>query len=68
LDVLGKAAKIFDEMQEVDAAPTPQEQAAAAKLQADAQTVEKTWQTIPPDLASLNALLTAAGSEPIQMP
>lgn len=68
LDLLGKVTRLFGNIQQVDAAPTPQQEKAVATLQSDAQSVEKSWQTIPPEVASLNAALSAAGFATIKLP
>ncbi|MGH8095129.1 MAG: WD40/YVTN/BNR-like repeat-containing protein [Chthoniobacterales bacterium] len=68
LDVLNKVRKLFGDLQRVDAAPTPQQEAAVQNLQRDAQTAMERWKTIPPAVATLNAQLAASGIEPIKLP
>jgi hypothetical protein len=45
-DLLGKTAKLFGDIQQVDAAPTPEQMAAAAYLQSEAPKAEAHWQEI----------------------
>jgi hypothetical protein len=52
----------------VDAAPSSQQQAAAAPLQQDARSVAERWRTIPQDVSALNAQLRAAGIDQIKFP
>lgn len=68
LDALSKVKELFDDLQQVDAAPTPQEQAAVAQLQRDAQSVTERWHGIPGDVVMLNAQLVSAGLEKIKFP
>ncbi len=65
LDVLSKIKRLFGELQDVDAAPTPQQQAVIAELQRDARSVEERWRAVPADVAALNRQLEAAGIEPL---
>ena len=66
--VLNKVRKLFNDLQQVDAAPTPQQEAAVQNLQRDAQSAMERWKTIPPAVATLNAQLAASGIEPIKLP
>ena len=68
LDVLSKAEKLFDDLQAVDAVPTPQAQAAVADLQCDARSVAERWRVVPEEVAALNRHLEAAGIEKIRLP
>jgi photosystem II stability/assembly factor-like uncharacterized protein len=68
LDVLSKVANLFGHLQEVDAAPTPQAEAAAINLQRDAKSVIERWGALAPDLAALNSALKTAGLEKIKSP
>jgi hypothetical protein len=68
LDVLSKVANLFGHLQEVDAAPTPQAEAAAINVQRDAKSVVERWRAIPPEVAALNEALAAAGVEKIKTP
>jgi hypothetical protein len=68
LDVLSKVDKLFGDLQEVDAAPTPQAEAATAELQRDAKSIVERWRTIPQEVAALNPTLEAAGLEKIKSP
>jgi photosystem II stability/assembly factor-like uncharacterized protein len=68
LGVLRKVEKLFGDLQDVDAAPTPPQQAAVAALQRDARSVVERWRALPQDVAGLNAQLKAAGFEPIKSP
>ena len=68
LDVLNKVEKLFGELQKVDAAPTPAQQAAMAGLQEGAAAVLERWRAIAPEVAALNAQLASAGLEPIKFP
>jgi hypothetical protein len=68
LDVLSKAGQLFGDLQEVDAAPTSQAEAAAINLQRDAKSVAERWRAIPPEVAALNTALEAAGLDKIKFP
>jgi photosystem II stability/assembly factor-like uncharacterized protein len=68
LDVLSKAANLFGDLQEVDAAPTSQAEAAAVDLQRDAKSVAERWRALAPDVAALNSALETAGLEKIKFP
>ena len=65
LDVLKKVEKLFGDLQEVDAGPTPQQEIALGNLQRDARSVLERWKTIPGEVAAVNTLLEAAGIEKI---
>ena len=67
LDVLSKARKLFGDLQQVDAAPTPQQQTAVTRLQRDTQTALEKWKAISPELNALNTELVTAGQEPIEI-
>jgi hypothetical protein len=47
LDVLSKVKKLFGDLQAVDAAPTPQQEAAVSSLQRDTQSVTEKWRALP---------------------
>jgi photosystem II stability/assembly factor-like uncharacterized protein len=68
LDALQKMRKLFDEIQQVDAAPTPQQQIAISDLAREAQMALEKWKEIPPAISALNVQLTGAGLQPIQFP
>jgi hypothetical protein len=68
LDVLSKVGKLFGDLQEVDAGPTPAIENAAVSIQRDAKLAIERWQTIPTDVTALNAELEAAGVEKIKLP
>jgi hypothetical protein len=68
LDVLGKVKKLFADLQDVDAGPTSQAQAALADLQREAESVIERWRELPQDVAALNSKLEAAGLEKIKFP
>jgi hypothetical protein len=68
LDVLRKVAKLFDDLQQVDAGPTPQQEIACGDLQREARAVVHRWPAIPPEVTALNEKLQAAGVEPIKIP
>jgi len=68
LDILGKVERLFGDLQEVDAGPTSQIEAAAIAAQRDAKSVMERWPTIPQEIASLNSALEAAGLEKITVP
>jgi photosystem II stability/assembly factor-like uncharacterized protein len=68
LDVLSKVGQLFGDLQEVDAAPTPQTEAAAVELQRDAKSVAERWRAIAPEVAALNSALETAGLEKIKFP
>ena len=65
LDALNKVKKLFGDLQQVDAAPTPQQQAAVSDLQRAAPAVIKQWKAMPQEVAALNAQLEAAGLQPL---
>ena len=67
LDALEKARKLFAELQQVDAAPTPVQQAAVENLQLVTPEVAERWRGIPPEVAALNAQLASAGIEEIKL-
>jgi len=68
LDVLSKVGKLFGDLQQVDAAPTPQAETAALELQRDAKSVVERWRAILPEVATLNAALEATGLEKLKFP
>jgi photosystem II stability/assembly factor-like uncharacterized protein len=68
LDVLNKVEKLFGDLQEVDAAPTSQAQAAAVDLQAKARSVMERWPALSTEVAAVNSELEAAGVEKIKVP
>ena len=68
LDVLGKVETLFRAIQEADAAPTSQAEAAATAVQDDARKVRERWGAMPQEVAALNSGLEAAGIEKIKFP
>jgi hypothetical protein len=68
LDILGKVERLFGDLQEVDAGPTSQIEAAAIAARQDAKSVMERWPTIPQEITSLNSALEAAGLEKITVP
>jgi hypothetical protein len=68
LDVLKRVEKLFRDLQEVDAGPTPQQEIALGKLQPDARSVMARWQSVPAEVTALNSQLTGAGTDPIKFP
>ena len=52
-DLLGKTAKLFGDLQQVDAAPTPEQRSAAADLQKNAPGVIARWKEISEEAAPL---------------
>jgi photosystem II stability/assembly factor-like uncharacterized protein len=68
LDVLKKVEKLFGDLQEVDAGPTPQQEIALGNLQREARSVLEQWQALPPEVTALNSQLKSAGVEPIKFP
>ena len=68
LDLLNKVEKLFDDLQEVDAGPTPQQEVALGDLRRDAPSVMERWRSVPPEVAVVNARLRAAGAEPVKSP
>ncbi len=68
LDVLKKVERLFGDLQDVDAGPTPQQEIALGNLQRDARSVLERWQSVPPEVTALNSRLQAAGLEPIKFP
>ena len=67
-DVLTKIEQLFGDLQETDAGPTPQVEAAALAVQRDAKTATERWHAIPAEVETLNAALEAAGIEKIKFP
>ncbi|MGI8430884.1 MAG: WD40/YVTN/BNR-like repeat-containing protein, partial [Chthoniobacterales bacterium] len=67
-DLLSKTAKLFGDLQQVDAAPTPEQTAAATGLQKDAPAIEERWKSIPEEVARLSAELAKTGAAPIKRP
>ena len=68
LDILSKVASLFGDLQEVDAGPTSQAEAAARDLVRDAKLVAERWRDIPQEVTSLNSELDASGIEKIKLP
>ncbi|MFL6589022.1 MAG: WD40/YVTN/BNR-like repeat-containing protein [Chthoniobacterales bacterium] len=68
LYVLSKVERIFGDLQDADAGPTPQAEAAAIALQAESKTVMEQWRGIPAEIASLNSALEAAGVAKVESP
>jgi hypothetical protein len=68
LHVLRKVEKLFGDLQEVDAVPTPQAQTAVADLQRDARSVAERWSAMTEAVAALNRRLEAAGIEKLKFP
>jgi hypothetical protein len=66
LDVLSKVERLFGDLQQVDAAPTPTVEAAAIAIQKDVRTVTEKWNAIPQEVSTLNTALEAAGLEKIK--
>ncbi len=67
-DVLAKVEQLFGDLQEADAGPTPQVEAAALAIQRDAKTAAERWHAIPAEVEGLNTALAAAGIEKIKFP
>jgi hypothetical protein len=68
LDILSKVEKLFADLQEVDAGPTPQLESATLNVQRDAKSVIERWRAIPQDVAAVNSALEASGLEKIKFP
>ncbi|MFL6521292.1 MAG: WD40/YVTN/BNR-like repeat-containing protein [Chthoniobacterales bacterium] len=68
LYVLSKVEKLFGDLQEVDAAPTPVTEGAAIQIQREVESVIERWRTVPQDVAALNSELEASGVEKIKFP
>ncbi|MGI8891496.1 MAG: WD40/YVTN/BNR-like repeat-containing protein [Chthoniobacterales bacterium] len=68
LDVLNKIEKLFSDLQDVDAAPTPAQLRALSDLQSDAKAAMEMWKTIPEQVTALNTQLAATGLETIKIP
>src|SRR4051812_24117095 len=66
LYALSRVERIFGDLQDADAAPTPQTEAAAVALQGETKSVMGQWRSIPTEIASLNAGLEAAGIEKLE--
>ena len=68
LDALSKVIRLFGNLQQVDAAPTPQQEAAVAQVQKDASSAEERWKAIPQEVETLNVTLEAAGVDNLKWP
>jgi len=68
LYVLTKVERLFGDLQEVDATPTPQMETATVAVQAETKAVIDQWRGIPAEVAALNSALEAAAMEKIQFP
>ena len=68
LDALNKVKKLFGDLQEVDAAPTPAQEAAVSDLQQNAREVMARWKVMAQEVATLNSQLAAAGFAQIKLP
>nr|MBA3608760.1 glycoside hydrolase [Chthoniobacterales bacterium] len=68
LDVLAKVVNLYDDLQEVDAGPTAQQEIACGDLQRNARAVLESWPSIPTEVTALNEKLQAAGIESIKFP
>jgi hypothetical protein len=68
LYVLSKVQQVFGDLQDVDAAPTSQTEAAAIDLQRESKNVAEQWRAIPAEVAALNVALEGAGLEKIAFP
>ena len=66
LDVLNKVKKLFNDLQQVDAAPTPQQELALSELEKMTAKAMDDWKGIPSKLATLNSALEAANLQPIK--
>jgi photosystem II stability/assembly factor-like uncharacterized protein len=66
-DLLNKVKRLFNGLQQVDAAPTAQQMTALSDLEKASESVMRNWETIPPEVSALNAQLTAAGAPPIKL-
>jgi hypothetical protein len=66
LDVLSRVKRLFGDLQDVDAAPTPAQQTAAIELERNVTAVVEHWQSVAPEAATLNAQLASAGLESIK--
>jgi hypothetical protein len=54
LEVLGKVTRLFGDLQRVDAAPTPQQEAAVHDLENETRTVQEKWKTVSREAMELN--------------
>ena len=66
LEVLNRVERLFGELQDVDAAPTPAQEAAVGHLQQEGKTAVAKWKTISEQAAALNAKRESAGQEKIK--
>ena len=67
LDILSKVGSLFGDLQEVDAGPTSQAEAAAKDLVRDAKSAVERWRALSQDVSAFNAELDAAGIERIKL-
>ncbi|MEO8440235.1 MAG: glycoside hydrolase [Spartobacteria bacterium] len=68
LDVLNKVVKLFGDLQQVDAGPTPQQEVACGDLQRVTHSVLEKWKSIPAEVTGVNTQLQAAGLELLRLP
>ncbi|HEY2800838.1 MAG TPA: hypothetical protein VGI85_09605 [Chthoniobacterales bacterium] len=54
LEVLGKVTRLFSDLQRVDAAPTPQQEAAVHDLEDETRTVQEKWKTVSQEAKGVN--------------
>ncbi len=67
-EVLNKVRKLFQDLQQVDAAPTSQQRIALAEMEKSGAKALEEWKEIPREVATLNGALRAAQLEPIKFP
>jgi len=68
LDLLNKARKLFNDLQQTDTAPTSQQQKAVSDLERETPAALAKWKAIEAEIAALNPQLGALGLEPIKLP
>ncbi len=67
LEVLSKVRKLFNDLQQVDAAPTPQQERAVANLQQETEAAMQRWKAIRQEISEVKARLQADGLASIKL-
>jgi photosystem II stability/assembly factor-like uncharacterized protein len=68
LHVLSNVEKLFGDLQDVDAGPTPAIEVAAVEIQRDVKSVIERWRAVPQDVAVLNSALETARLDKLKFP
>ena len=68
LDLLNKTRKLFNDLQQVDSAPTSRQQKAVSDLERETPAALAKWKAVEAEIVALNSQLGAVGLEPIKLP